>query len=121
MTSVDLGGGILSVAASAFSDCDKLSELKVPDSVRTLGEKSFYGCDLLESVTLGAAVDSIGEGAFASCVSLKSFALNQRLSAIDVYKRQAHTPSWGFQIGTNPFSHARRHGQSRFVPRRSGY
>lgn len=59
------------IADNAFSDCQKLTEIKIPDHVTVIGEYAFYRCFGLKRVTLGNSVARIGEEAFGSLTSIK--------------------------------------------------
>ncbi|MBR2617649.1 MAG: leucine-rich repeat protein, partial [Clostridia bacterium] len=36
-----------SIGSYAFSDCDSLTEIVIPNSVTSIGERAFYDCDSL--------------------------------------------------------------------------
>ena len=61
-----------SIGGSAFSNCNGLTSVTIPDSVTSIGESAFYNCSSLTSVTIGSGVTSIGEDAFGYCSSLTS-------------------------------------------------
>lgn len=54
------------IADGAFDDCQKLTEIEIPDHVTVIGEYAFYKCYGLERVTLGNSIASIGASAFSS-------------------------------------------------------
>ena len=60
--------------AGAFADM-KLASVKLPSSLKLIGQGAFVGCDRLTSVTLPATLDSIGDYAFAACTSLETVTL----------------------------------------------
>jgi len=70
---------------SAFSGCSELTEIYIPDSVRSLGQYAFYGCKKLLNVTLtqNSNLFKIGNRAFFDCFDLKSFSLVNKLEIID--------------------------------------
>jgi hypothetical protein len=66
-----LGGySVTSIGDKAFSYCESLTSVTIPDSVITIGYRTFVWCRNLTTVTIGDGVTSIGEGAFESCYGL---------------------------------------------------
>ena len=58
--------GVTSIAYEAFRDNKKLHSLKLPPSVKTIGDYAFEGCSNLEDINL-ENVTSKGEWAFQGC------------------------------------------------------
>lgn len=50
-----------------------MSNLIIPNSVTTIGDRAFAGCSNLETVTIGNGITSIEEYAFSGCTKLKDF------------------------------------------------
>ena len=63
-TSVVVKDGTLGIAEYAFSGCDGLKSITIPNSVTSIGEYAFNLCDGLKSVTIPNSITSIGESAF---------------------------------------------------------
>jgi hypothetical protein len=68
----------------AFVDCDNLKAVKLPPTVKTIGDYAFFECNMLNSVTLPDGLTSINYGAFSSC-GLTSIALPDGLKKIGDY------------------------------------
>ena len=64
------GKAVTSIGNSAFSWCDSLESVTIPDSVTSIGDWAFARCYSLESVVIGDSVTSIGYWAFYYCRSL---------------------------------------------------
>lgn len=62
-------------AQFAFTQCDKLTEVIMPDSITSFGMQTFWGCKNLEKVTLPSKLKNVYEAAFAQCTSLKSITI----------------------------------------------
>ena len=69
----------------AFSSCDSLTSITIPDSVTSIGSYAFYYCTSLTSVTIGDSVTSIGGSAFRSCDSLTSITIPDSVTSIGNY------------------------------------
>ena len=63
-------GSVTIIGTSAFSYCDGLTSIVIPDSITSIGSYAFYSCDNLTSVTIGSGVESIGNYAFEHCYKL---------------------------------------------------
>ena len=53
------GYKVIGIDANAFSDCTKLTEINLPDTITDIGESAFAGCTSLESVSLGESVAQV--------------------------------------------------------------
>ena len=65
-------GGVLvtSVGAGAFSGCNSLTGIILPNSVKTIGYQAFKLCSSLTSITIPSSVTSIDSLAFEGCYAL---------------------------------------------------
>lgn len=95
---------VLSIGQNAFSDCEALSTVVIPNSVvsissaafysssvdsivigkgvKSIGQLAFYYCDNLTSITIPNNVRSLGSGAFQHCKSLTSVHIGSGLKNI---------------------------------------
>jgi hypothetical protein len=69
------------IGQRAFENCDKLTEIFIPNTVAAIEDYAFTGCTSLESVTFeaGSTLNTIGEGAFKGCTSLEEIELPDSL------------------------------------------
>ena len=74
--------GLTSIAEQAFSNCDHLTSVVIPNSVTTIGYAAFNGCTSLTSVTIPESVDTIGGSAFQNCRSLTSVTIPNSVTSI---------------------------------------
>lgn len=61
---------VTSIGNTAFSFCDNLSNVMIPDSVTNIGDYAFYFCGGLTNIMIPKSVASIGISAFSCCSSL---------------------------------------------------
>ena len=66
----------------AFSGCDSLTSITIPESVTTIGYGAFQGCSSLTSITIPESVTSIGVYAFSSCSSLTCITIPDSVTSI---------------------------------------
>ena len=59
---------VTSIGKYAFSDCDGLTSITIPNAVTSIGDGAFYDCDGLTSITIPNSVTSIGGDAFYGCI-----------------------------------------------------
>ena len=72
LTSITIPDSVTSIGDSAFYNCDSLVSVTIPDSVTTIEEYAFYWCESLTSITIPDSVTSIGYSAFYDCQDLES-------------------------------------------------
>ena len=66
----------------AFLNCDQLTSVELPASIRKIGKMAFYKCTALEKVNIPAAVKEIPDYCFYSCKALKDLTLYEGLTTI---------------------------------------
>ena len=70
LTDVRLPATLRMIEQSAFNYCRSLKELSLPDGLISIGPRAFYDCVALESLRIPASVGFIGKEAFAHCPKL---------------------------------------------------
>ena len=63
-----LGGyPVTSIGEYAFTTCDSLISITIPNGVTNIGQSAFSPCESLINITISNSVINIGVGAFAGC------------------------------------------------------
>lgn len=70
------------IGASAFENCEKLSDISLPNSLTSIEQNAFSGCISLESITLPEGLTLIGPSAFNNCSNLFKITLPSTLEYI---------------------------------------
>lgn len=71
LTTVKLPDTIKTIGSEAFAGCTALRGLQLPDHLESIGRYAFYGCTALEAIVISDSVTSIAEGTFNGCTGLR--------------------------------------------------
>ncbi len=77
---------VVGIEYDAFSDCDKLVSVKLPDELTVLPSSIFLGCTSLREIILPNTLTEIDDFAFCGCSSLKSIEIPV---SVQIIKRHA--------------------------------
>lgn len=77
LTVPDAIGGetVTELSQGCFSQCARLTTIRLPQTLQVIGNGAFYGCTSLRGVYIPAQVVSIGSEAFAQCSKLESLVI----------------------------------------------
>lgn len=84
ITSLTIEPGVVSIGVGSFSDCTKLSEVSLPDTIRTIESAAFSNCTSLSAVVIPEGVTDLGIKVFWYCTSLAQVSLPASLTSIGV-------------------------------------
>ena len=82
LSSYTIKEGTKWIGYHAFSNCNSLTSVTIPNSVISIEPDAFYDCNNLTSVTIGNGVTSIGDEAFKYCSSLTSIDIPNSVTSI---------------------------------------
>lgn len=78
--------GLTEIADNAFYNCEKLTSIKLPASVKKIGEGAFVGCSALTIFDFASNTDmtdfQMESGVFIGCTSLKNFTVDGNTNGI---------------------------------------
>ena len=83
LTSIKIPDSVTTIGDEAFSDCKGLTTIVIPDSVTSIGNQAFKRCSSLTSIELSDSLTTIGHEAFSDCSSLTSIELPDSLTTIE--------------------------------------
>lgn len=79
--SIEIEEGITEIGECAFCGCDQLTEIVIPESIRTIGRRAFQYCRATK-LSIPEEVTEIGEKAFERCEQITEFVLPKGISVI---------------------------------------
>ncbi len=85
LTGITMPESVKVVGASAFRECDGLMEIIMPENVEIIGSSAFNGCDGLTNIVVPNKVSKIREFTFANCKNLKSVTIGKSVSDISTW------------------------------------
>ena len=83
LTGITMPNTIKSIGAYAFSFCYELQSVQFSQTLESIGELAFYNCSALYSMILPNSVSSIGKEAFNGCESLSGLIIPNSLTSLE--------------------------------------
>ena len=82
---IKIPDSVETIGNAAFRYCQNLERIALPSALQTLSNVTFYGCTALSEVTFPASLETIQVGAFGYCRNLSEVELPASLKAIQSY------------------------------------
>ena len=82
ITSCTVSADCRFICDGAFTDCKKLAEVVLPESLTYVNNGLFAGCSSLKQVTIPESVTAIGDEAFKGCGSLSAIEIPESVTTI---------------------------------------
>ena len=82
--SVVIDEGVTSIGAQAFSNCQRLTSVQLPSTLKTIGDDAFNYCIALPEIEIPDSVTSIGDSVFASCKKLTYVYLPDSITSMGI-------------------------------------
>ena len=67
----------------AFTQCENLTYIEIPNTVKAIRYSAFYECSGLISIKIPASVTNIEDGAFTGCINVSSITVDENNSVYD--------------------------------------
>ena len=100
----------LSITQHLYIGTTEVTNLSIPETVKSIGDYAFYGCNYISSVTIPNSVEVIGDYAFYNCGSLNSISIGNMVGRIGscafygcIKLTEVYIPETVKCIGTNAF------------------
>ena len=82
LQSIVIPESVTEIGSYVFSGCSSLQSIDIPDSVTEIGDRTFNGCSSLESIVIPDSVTEINKDAFCRCDSLQSIVIPDSVTSI---------------------------------------
>ena len=82
LKSVKISKNLLTIPAYMFSQCPRLENINMADSIKKIDDAAFKGCGVV-NLQLPSGLEYIGYGAFARCMNLSQIMLPASIKYID--------------------------------------
>jgi hypothetical protein len=92
LQNIVFGEKVEKIANRAFYGCTALTEISIPDTVKTIEQYAFYKCSNVETLNLGNGVETIGRSAFTGCSKVEFLYIPANVKTIEKQAfRNLHT------------------------------
>lgn len=76
------GETVLGLADGCFENCESLTTVILPATLRTIGREAFSGCTSMRGIFIPESVTEIGQEAFSGCVKLEAICIPESVTQI---------------------------------------
>lgn len=83
LTAVTIPNSVTSIGNMAFAFCSELTSITIPNGITNMGDLAFTDCTKLSSLIIMDGVTSIGGGTFDGCTSLTSVIIPNSVTSIE--------------------------------------
>lgn len=81
-SSVRIPDSVKTVGDSAFEDCKNLVSVYIPDSVTEIGNSAFKNCSSLKDLVIGGGVKKLDRSMFQGCKEIENLSLSEGIEEI---------------------------------------
>lgn len=101
ITDISIPEGVKTIGTRAFYACRSLEKADLPDSVISIGDDAFFACEKLVNIRLGSSLESIGMQAFFSCRSLDNVIIPDGVKTVGASAFALCSSLKSVKLGTN--------------------
>lgn len=85
LKTIVFGNEVTMLPEEFFYGCKSLTEIKLPESLRTIEADVFRGCESITELVIPDNVESLGRTAIYDCANLKTLEIGEGLKSFDSY------------------------------------
>ena len=83
LTSIKLPDSITEIGDWAFTRCSQLKDINLPKNLKCIGGYAFHNCSQIEALSIPTSVTTIGMMAFDNCISLRELDIPNSVQSIE--------------------------------------
>ena len=72
LTNIEIPDSVINIGNGAFLRCISLTNIKIPENIKSIGYYAFCFCTSLTGITIPEGIESLETGIFAGCTSLEN-------------------------------------------------
>jgi hypothetical protein len=80
--SIEIKEGVTDIGALSFTDCENLTSVTFPTTLKSIGACAFCNCHSLKSIAIPYGIEQINDSAFLGCSSVNAVYLPDSLKTI---------------------------------------
>lgn len=66
---------VTEISLYSFAQCESITGISIPDSVKKIGDCAFSDCTALKNVIIGKGLEKLGNSVFSNCTALEKFSV----------------------------------------------
>ena len=82
LTDLKIPDSVTSIGDYSFYNCRCITSIEISKSIKSIGDRAFYDCWNLRSIKIPGNVETIGASSFESCLNVKSVIIENGLKTI---------------------------------------
>ncbi len=75
---------VTGIGKECFRDCDRLTSLTIPGTVKTIGDAAIWGCDNLKEIVIPSSVEVMGSNAVVWCDSVEKLIIEDSPNTLEI-------------------------------------
>lgn len=75
---IEIKDGTVGIGENAFRNCNEVTSVKIPDSIKYIDTAAFYNCSGITSIKIPDGIEKLGGSVFYGCTSLEDITIPEK-------------------------------------------